>query len=76
MSKLLRRLLFLVRYRKHVADLDEEMAFHRSLAGGEPDVPLTFGAVAALLLTAAAVACRLPARRAMRVEPLIAIRHE
>ena len=31
MLKLLRRLQFLVRYRKHAADLDEEMAFHREM---------------------------------------------
>jgi predicted permease len=38
--------------------------------------PLTFGSVAALLLGIALLACYLPARRAMQVEPTVALRHE
>jgi putative ABC transport system permease protein len=38
--------------------------------------PLTMAAVAVLLLAAAAVACYLPARRATRVDPMIAVHYE
>ncbi|HSM79571.1 MAG TPA: FtsX-like permease family protein, partial [Bryobacteraceae bacterium] len=41
-----------------------------------PTDPLTFAAVAALLLAAAFAACVLPARQAARVDPQIALRSE
>ncbi len=41
-----------------------------------PQDPLTFAAVALLLAVAAALACWLPARRAARVDPMVALRAE
>ena len=56
------------------------LALTRFLAGQLQGIsatdPVTFGGVVALLLATGIVACVLPARRAARVDPLVALRHE
>jgi putative ABC transport system permease protein len=46
------------------------------LYGVQPGDPLTFLGAGALVLMTAAIACLLPARRAMKVDPIIALRYE
>jgi putative ABC transport system permease protein len=42
----------------------------------DPADPVTFAGVAALVLIVATLAALIPARRAMNVDPMIALRHE
>ena len=46
------------------------------LFGVEPTDKTTLGAMTLLLVAVALLACFIPARRAMKVDPLVALRYE
>jgi ABC-type antimicrobial peptide transport system permease subunit len=51
-------------------------AMSHMLVGISPSDPLTYFAVSALLTFVTLLACWIPARRAMRVDPMVALRYE
>ena len=59
-----------------VASLFVTRVLSASLFGVSATDPLTFVAVPIVLAAVAMLACYLPARRAMRVDPMIALRYE
>jgi predicted permease len=59
-----------------VAALGVTRLISSMIFGVTPYDPLTFVAVAAILVIVAMAACYIPARRAMRVDPVVALRYE
>jgi predicted permease len=54
--------------------LESWLRLSTMLYGVEPTDPMTYGVMALLLMVVAVIACYLPARRATKVDPLVALR--
>jgi ABC-type antimicrobial peptide transport system permease subunit len=59
-----------------IAALTTTRLMTRFLYGIQPTDPTTFAAVSLLLMPVALVACYMPARKAIKVDPMIALRYE
>jgi putative ABC transport system permease protein len=59
-----------------IAALAATRLMTRFLYGVQPADPVTFAAVSLLLACVAFFACYIPARKAMQVDPMIALRYE
>lgn len=59
-----------------VASLGVNRILQSQLVGVTPYDPATMTTVTVLLIVVALMACHIPARKAMRVDPAVALRHE